>query len=83
MRLRDMALLIKSASRGTVTHAAGSSVGDGSLEVAYLFDPQESIYQEIILAGQGDRVASNSAPEARVLLDYLREVRRLVTTPQR
>jgi hypothetical protein len=82
-RLRDMALLIKPASRGTVTHAAGSSVGDGSLEVAYLFDPQESTYQEIILAGQGNRVASNSAPEARVLLDYLREVQRLVVTPQR
>lgn len=80
-RLRDMARLIKPASRGMVTHAAGSSVGDGSLEVAYLYDPQQSVYEEIILAGQGNRVASNSAPEARVLLDYLREVQQLVDAP--
>jgi hypothetical protein len=80
-RLRDMALLIKPASRGTVTHAAGSSVGDGSLEGAELVGPAECVYEGIKLAGQGRWVASNSAPEARVLLDYLREVQRLVATP--
>ena len=81
-RLHDMALLIKAAAHGTVAHATGSSIGDGSLEVAYLFDPSDSIYHEIILAGQGSRVASNSAPESRTLLDYLREVEQQVAPPQ-
>jgi hypothetical protein len=76
--LHDMAQMIKPASRGNVTRAAGSSAGNGSLEVAYLFDPESSTYREIILAGQGNRVAANSAAEAQVLLDYLHEVKRLV-----
>ncbi len=79
--LHDMAQMIKPAVRGTVTRAAGSSAGTGSLEVAYLFDPDAATYHEIILAGQGDRVATNSAPEAQVLLDYLREVMQLVGEP--
>jgi len=76
--LRDMAQMIKPASRGTVTHAAGSIGGNGTLEVAYLFDPDSSTYYEVVLAGRGDKVASNGAPEAKTLLDYLREVQRLV-----
>jgi hypothetical protein len=78
--LRDMTKMIKPAARGRVTHASGSpyASGSGALEVAYLFDPRSSTYSEIILAGQGDRVATNSAPEAQVLLDYLRDVKRLV-----
>lgn len=80
-RLHDMAQMIKPASRGTVAHAAGSNAGDGALDVAYLFDPETSTYHEIILAGHGNRVASNSAPETRVLLDYLGEVKRIVGEP--
>jgi hypothetical protein len=76
--LRDMSQMIKPAARGTVTRPAGSAAAGGSLEVAYLFDPESSVYREIILAGQGDRVATNSAPEAQLLLDYLREVKELV-----
>jgi hypothetical protein len=70
--------MIKPAARGKVTRPAGSAAASGSLEVAYLFDPKTSIYREIILAGQGDRVATNSAPEAQMLLDYLNEVKELV-----
>lgn len=78
--LRDMTQMIKPAARGTITSAA-SGAGTGSLEVAYLFDPDASTYHEIILAGQGDRVATNSAAEAQTLLDYLRQVKRLVEEP--
>jgi hypothetical protein len=80
-QLRDIAAMIKPAARGTITRPTGSSAGTSSLEVAYLFDPTSSVYREIILAGQGDRVASNSAPEAQLLVDYLRDVKRLVETP--
>lgn len=79
--LHDMAQLIKLASRGTISHAAGSAAGDGGLDVAYLLDPEDSTYHEIILAGHGNRVAANSAPEARVLLDYVREVKATVAAP--
>ena len=37
--LHDMAAMIKPAARGTVTRAAGSTARAGTLEVAYLFDP--------------------------------------------
>jgi hypothetical protein len=76
--LHDMAGMIKPAARGKVTRPASSGAGDGTLEVAYLFDPRVSTYREIVLAGQGDRVATNSAPEAQILLDYLRDVQKLV-----
>lgn len=79
--LHDIAEMIKPAARGKIVTPVGSSAGSGSLEVAYLFDPDRSVYHEIILAGQGDRVASNSAPEAQLLLDYLRNVKQLVETP--
>lgn len=75
--LHDMAAMIKPAARGKVTRPA-IFAGGGTLEVAYLFDPKRSTYREIVLAGQGDRVANNSAPEAQMLVDYLREVQRLV-----
>ena len=79
--LHDMAKMIKPAGRGKITHAANTGAGSGSLEVAYLLDPDHSTYREIILAGQGDRVATNSAPEAKILLDYLRDVQTLVAAP--
>jgi len=80
--LHNMAQMIKPAARGHVTRAAGSAYGNSSLEVAYLFNPDSSTYREIILAGQGERVATNSAPEAQTLLDYIHDVQRLVDTPQ-
>jgi hypothetical protein len=79
--LHDVAQMIKPASRGKITRVGGSHAGDGSLEVAYLLDPDSLTYHEIILAGSGNRVATNSAPEVRTLLDYLREVERLVEWP--
>lgn len=75
--LRDMAVMITPAARGKVTRP-GTTAGGGTLEVAYLYNPKLSTYREIVLAGQGDRVASNNAPEARILVDYLREVQKLV-----
>jgi hypothetical protein len=78
--LRDVAAMIKPAARGKITRVAGPGVGTGSLEVAYLFDPHSSVYHEIVLAGQGDRVARNSAPEAQLLIDYLRDVKKLVAS---
>jgi hypothetical protein len=75
--LRDMAAMIKPAARGKVTRPPPAAAG-GTLEVAYLFDPRLSTYREIILAGQGDSVATNSAPESKMLLHYLRQVQRLV-----
>jgi len=80
-QLLDMAQMIKPAARGKVTHAASSYAGSGSVDVAYLFDPETERYHEIILAGEGDRIATNSAPEAQVLLDYLRNVER-TTAPE-
>jgi hypothetical protein len=77
-QLKDMAAMIKPAARGKVTRVAGPGTGDGTVEVAYLLDPKASTYHEIILAGQGDRVATNSAPQAQMLLDYLHNVQRLM-----
>jgi len=79
--LDDIAKMIKPAARGKMTRAHGSSWGDGSYEVAYLFDPDASTYREIILAGQGAQPASNSAPEARLLLQYLRDVQKVMEAP--
>jgi len=79
--LRHMADLIKPVARGKVTSAAGSAYGNSSLDVAYLFNPDTSVYSEIILAGRGDRVATNSAPEAQTLLDYIRDVQQQVAEP--
>lgn len=78
--LHDMAAMIKPAARGKVTRP-GITDGGGTLEVAYLYNPKQSTYREIVLAGQGDRVASNSAPQAQMLLDYLRDVQRLMGAP--
>lgn len=79
--LHDMSEMIKPAARGKVVRPVGSGDSGGSLDVAYLYNPGTSVYREIILAGQGDRVASNSAPEAQMLVDYLREVQALVEPP--
>lgn len=73
-QLREIAQLIKPAAAGPIHSAAAIGAGSGTVEVAYLYDPSSSSYREIILAGDGERVASNAAPEARLLLDYLREV---------
>jgi len=79
--LRQMADMIKPAARGHVARSTGSAYGNGALDVAYLLDPTSSTYHEIILAGYGERAASNDAPEARMLLDYLHDVQRLVHEP--
>jgi hypothetical protein len=79
--LGDMTRVIKPAARGTIVHASGPGAVSGSLEVAYLFDPDASTYHEIILAGEGDRIATNSAPEAQLLLDYLRQVKEALKAP--
>ncbi len=78
VQLRDMAQMIKPAARGPIAHAAGSNFGDGGLDVGYLYDPETSIYYEVILAGRGNRVATNRAPEAQILRDYLQHVKQLV-----
>lgn len=80
--LKDMAAMIKPAARGKVTRVSGPGTGDGTLEVAYLLDRKASTYHEIILAGQGDRVAANNAAEAQLLLDYLHNVQRLMAQQQ-
>jgi hypothetical protein len=77
-QLTDMTALFKPAARGKVTRVSGPGTGDGTVEVAYLLDRKASTYHEIVLAGQGDRVASNSAPEAQLLLDYFHNVQRLM-----
>jgi hypothetical protein len=79
--LHDMAQLIKPASRGPIAHAAEVGAGSGSLEVAYLYDPLTEHYHEIILRGRGGRVATNSAPEAQLLLDYLRDLQAALELP--
>lgn len=76
--LHDVAAMIKPAARGPITKAGDVGAGSGSVELAYLYDPDARLYHEVILAGGGERVASNSAPEAQLLLDYLREVKGLV-----
>lgn len=73
-QLRDMAGLIGAAARGSVAADPGWGELGGSLDVAYKFDRGSSIYREVVLSGNGSRVATNSSPEAQVLLDYLRDV---------
>jgi hypothetical protein len=76
--LLDMAQMIQPASRGKIVKVAGQGDGAGTVEVAYIYDKSEATYTEVILAGSGDRAATNSASEARMLLDYMREVNDLV-----
>jgi hypothetical protein len=76
--LHDVAAMIKPAAHGPVTKAGDVGAGGGGVDLAYLYDPEARVYYEVILAGRGDRVASNSAPEAQLLLDYLHEVKGLV-----
>jgi len=78
VHLRDVAMMIKPAAQGPVTKAGDVGAGGGAVDVAYLYDPDARVYYEVILSGEGDRVASNSAPEAQLLLDYLHEVKGLV-----
>ena len=76
--LRDVAVLIKPAANGPITKWSDVGAGSGTVDLAYLYNPESGTYYEVILAGSGERVASNSAPEARLLLDYLRDVKALV-----
>jgi len=78
--LLDMAQLIPDAARGPITRAApsGDGGGSGTLDVAYRLDRDTKVYRQIILAGAGDRMATNENSSAAILLDYLREVQRLV-----
>lgn len=78
IQLRDVSAMIKPAAKGPITKAGDIGAGGGSVELAYLFDPQTQVYYEVILAGQGERVAGNAAPEAQLLLDFLHEVQRMV-----
>ncbi|MGH7785355.1 MAG: hypothetical protein ACRERC_00720 [Candidatus Binatia bacterium] len=80
--LLDMAQMIQPASRGKVVKMAGQGDGAGTVEVAYIYDKSDATYTEVILAGSGDRAATNSASEAQVLLDYMREVNALVRPRQ-
>lgn len=76
--LRDVAAMIKPAAKGPVTKTGDIGAGSGTVDLAYLYNPENGTYYEVILAGQGERVASNGAPEAQLLLDYLRDVKALV-----
>ena len=76
--LLDMAQLIPAAEKGKITRAAGSGEGSGTLQVAYRLDQSTKVYHEIILAGSGERTATNSSTAAKSLIDYLENVQRLV-----
>jgi hypothetical protein len=76
--LLEVVQLISPASRGAITRASGSVQGSGSLDVAYRFDAESKMYHEVILAGYGEKAATNSAAEAQTLLDYLHEVQQSV-----
>jgi hypothetical protein len=76
--LLEVVQLISPASRGAITRASGSGQGSGTLDVAYQFDAETKMYHEVILAGYGDKAATNSAAEAQSLLDYLHDVQRSV-----
>lgn len=79
--LLDMAQMIKPASRGKIVKLPILGSSGGKLEVAYIYDKSDGSYTEVILAGSGDRAATNSAAEAKVLLDYMHEVNGLVKPP--
>lgn len=76
--LLDMAQLVPRAAKGPITRASTSGDASGTLEVAYQLDRDRKRYTEIILAGSGARTATNDSHAAAALLDYLREVQRLV-----
>ena len=78
--LLDMAQMIPAAAKGPIIRAAGSGEGDsgGTLAVAYQLDRDKKTYTEIILAGSGDKSATNPNASATVLVEYLRNVQSLV-----
>lgn len=76
--LLDVAQMIRRAAKGEVVRTTGANQGKGRLEVAYLFDDKPSTYREVVLAGSGDKAATNNAAAAGVLLAYLREVQQAV-----
>jgi hypothetical protein len=76
--LHDMAQMIKPATQGVTARPTVANTGGGTLEVAYLYDPETLVYREVVLSGSGDRVAGNSSAEAQQLLDYLHHVQQLV-----
>lgn len=78
--LVDMAQLIPVAAKGTIVRAAGSGEQEtsGTVETAYELDREKKVYTEIILAGSGDKSATNSSESARMLVDYLHQVQNLV-----
>lgn len=73
-QLVQMARLISGAAKGRITRSHPENEGSGSLEVAYQLDKLTHTYKQIILAGTGDLMATNSSGEARALIDYLHEV---------
>ncbi len=78
--LLDMAQMIPAAENAKITRAAGSGDGDGdgTLVVAYKLDRDTKVYHEIILTGSGEKTATNSSESAKVLVDYLEDVQKLV-----
>lgn len=73
-RLVEMARLIPRAAEGRVVRAHESDEGSGTLDVAYMLDRESRVYSEVVLGGSGERLATNSSPEARTLSHYLHEV---------
>jgi hypothetical protein len=72
--LLDMAQMIRPAAAGKIVRAVPTMQGASRLDVAYDSDPESGTYTEIVLSGTGDRAASNSAPAAATLVDYLNDV---------
>ncbi|MEO8605207.1 MAG: hypothetical protein ABI629_21745 [bacterium] len=78
--LIDMAQMISAAAKGPIVRATGigEAESSGTLEVAYHLDRTYKTYTEIILAGSGDKGATNNSESAKLLLDYLHQVQSLV-----
>lgn len=72
--LRAKLALVEPASRGKLTREQRMNDAGGYGCSAYLHDPTQDSYQEIILASDGDWAIHNSTPEARALHQWLTDL---------
>lgn len=74
--LRERFALVERAANASLKRwNAGADMGADSL-VAYLYDPQHAVYQEVTLRAHGDWEVRNESREARTLEKWLDDVMR-------
>lgn len=67
--------LISGASDGKIGEPENIAADAGSAVLAcYKYDPDKDMYQYISLAASGDWQQANNAPEAEILVEWLREI---------